>query len=198
MFIAGGILALASPTVAYGSDMTGAIGYVLGWFVLLLLGAGAITAVVLRFAFKRGKRVWLLVPALPALGIGCFIAFILFRPQPKNFKEGPEFPTNGGPTADVSPDFGKSDLTRLYSIINSSEFRAQLASITHKPASEYMFSVTLTVPPEREARHYVALYTHPEVNTGGSAYGQMADLFTYVVQTGACPSNTVSSAQTTQ
>jgi len=169
-------------TEAHASDTTGAFVYMLGLGLIALLFFGVLLALVLKFAFKCGHWVWVIIPAMP---IGAILLLLLIQflsgNYDRNYHSGPDLEYNGSTSVTVSADFKQKNLDRALTLINEPSFKKALADYTDEPLSNYVFAVDLTAPGKREARHYVTICVRPKVEVNTQVYEGIMYLFSKAV-----------------
>lgn len=171
--------------------MTGAVVFVVGAGMVFTLVLGVLLALLLKFAFKRGNWVWLLIPALPITSLALVLAGFAFGPSYKHLHEGPDIPFGGSHSVTVSSQFGRSSLTRALATINTSQFKTELANYTAEPIPNFVFALDLEIPPKAEARHFVSICINPQVSVGSPTYNAIMYLFSKaVIQADPNPSDT--------
>src|SRR5882724_2823059 len=159
---------LLLPHEARASDTTGAVINLIEIGLIGCVVFGLILALILKFVFKCGHWVWALIPATPIGAIALLLLAQFFSGNyDRNYHAGPDLDYNGSHSVTVSPDFRQKELEHALSIINEPKFKIELAKYTNEPLSNYVFSIDLTAPGKREARHYVTICVQPkvEVNT---------------------------------
>lgn len=173
---------LFQVTNAHASDMTGAFLYVVGIGLIGCVLFGLIMALVLKFAFKRGHWVWLLIPAMPSLALGLLFATqFLSSEHERNYHAGPDIEYNGSHSVTVSPDFSQKNLVNTLAQINQPSFKEALAHYTAEPLGDYVFALDLTSPRGRDRRHYVTICVQPKVEVNTPIYEGIMFLFSKAV-----------------
>lgn len=150
-------LALMAPRAAYASDTTGAIPFVVGMFGALLLVAGFVVALILYFGFKR-KGAVLVFPLIPGALVGALTVWMILQPTTKYYHRGVSAASDSVGEVVVSRKFGEPELAKLYSQIESAQFRTELAQYSTGSISNLAVAVDLVVPASRSEKSGVYIY----------------------------------------
>lgn len=170
------------PSNAFASDTTEAFLYVAGLGLITCLVFGIVLALIMKFGFKCGNWVWLLIPSVPIGVIGLFVLAQFFAGNHvTDYHAGPDLEFNGSTTVTVSPGYRRQELEHALRLMNDSHFMSELVHYTRKPLSNYVFALDLTVPGKREARHYVSICVQPKVEVNTPEYDGIMYLFTKAV-----------------
>lgn len=162
--------------------MTGAFIYLLGVGLIGCVVLGIVLAVVLKYFFKCGRWVWLLIPGMPIFAVIALVATQFFSGEhERNYHAGPDLEYNGSHSVTVSADFNQKNLELALARINAPSFKQELAHYTTEPLSNYLFSVDLCAPRGRERRHYVTICVQPKVEVNTPTYEGIMFLFTKAV-----------------
>jgi hypothetical protein len=185
------LVALLTPFVCFGSDMSGAVPIFLGGLVVFSLLTGAVVAAILRFGFKKGKGVWWIVAASPLVAFLSF-AFYLNSQRGSTIHAGPNIPYHGSHSVTVSQKFGEKELQNALAKIESKPFGSNLYQYVTEPTSNLVYALDLAIPAERNARRFVTISTQPEIYVNTPTYEGVMYLFSKaVIESDPLPSDEV-------
>jgi hypothetical protein len=172
--------------------MTGAFVFVVGIGLAGCLLLGFVLALVLKFAFKCGHWVWVLIPATPMTALGILLLMRFWSDDyDRNYHAGPDLEYNGSHSVTVSADFNQRDLANALAQINQPSFKQDLTNYTTESLTNYVFALDLTAPRGKTRRHYVTICVQPKVEVNTPIYEGIMYLFAKaVVATDPHPSET--------